>query len=552
VYLQYFGLSEKPFSIAVNPRYLFMSSRHRDALAHLLYGVGAGGGFILLTGEVGTGKTTINRCLLEQLPDDTDVAIILNPTLNARELLATVCDELHVDYNRQDPSLKVLTDALHGYLLQNHQAGRKTVLMIDEAQHLDFDVLEQVRLLTNLETNTQKLLQIILIGQPELAAKLQRPELRQLNQRITARYELRPLNLVETRLYIQHRLQVAGLMSGNELFPDSVVRGVHRYSRGIPRLINVLCERMLLGAYGQNKLRADRGLLREAGREVQGESRVLVYTRKMKAAVGSAALLAVLLLGGTWYVATTAPGENNIPAGPGWGVSEGSSKSPTANTESVAADGSVAAGLSAAPINSPADAMFVRGQGFDTLWSLLSSAPAPVKGCDSAPVDGIYCQRAQQGTWDEIQALRRPALLQLVTEDRMAMSVVVLGLMSDRALLWYPGGNIPVLLSELGRLWTGDYVFLGRLPSGYNRALARGDQSPQVAQVAKWFATLDGQAQALTGEVFSASLQQRVILFQQQHGLEDDGVVGEQTLKALDTELSHRMQVLAMKDFVDE
>lgn len=200
MYHSHFGLSESPFSIAVNPRYLFMSARHRDALAHLLYGVGSGGGFILLTGEVGTGKTTINRALLAQLPDNVDLAIILNPALSAIELLAAVCDEFAIEYPAEGSSLKALTDALHRFLLSNFQRGRKTVLMIDEAQHLDFEVLEQIRLLTNLETDEEKLLQIILIGQPELAAKLARPELRQLNQRITARYNLEPLNAQETEL----------------------------------------------------------------------------------------------------------------------------------------------------------------------------------------------------------------------------------------------------------------------------------------------------------------------------------------------------------------
>src|SRR6056297_3677415 len=275
MYYQYFGLKEAPFSIAVNPRYLFMSARHRDALAHLLYGVGAGGGFILLTGEVGTGKTTINRCLLEQLPQDTDIAIILNPALNALELLASVCDEFGIDYphgSAQDrPTLKMLTDRLHRFLLENHQRGRKTVLLIDEAQHLDFDVLEQIRLLTNLETNSEKLLQIILIGQPELAQMLARPELRQLNQRITARFNLEPLNREETAAYIRHRLQVAGLAPGTEPFPPAVVRGIYRHSRGVPRLINLLCDRLLLGAYGRQATRVSPRLLRGAVREVTGE-----------------------------------------------------------------------------------------------------------------------------------------------------------------------------------------------------------------------------------------------------------------------------------------
>ena len=209
MYQQYFGLAEAPFSIAVNPRYLFMSVRHRDALAHLLYGVGSGGGFILLTGEVGTGKTTLNRCLLEQLPPNTDIAIVLNPALSAVELLATVCDEFQIDYPIGTNSLKVLTDALHQFLLRNHQSDRRTVLMIDEAQHLGFGVLEQIRLLTNLETDEKKLLQIILTGQPELASMLARPELRQLNQRITARFDLTPLDEQETRTYVRHRLPVS-------------------------------------------------------------------------------------------------------------------------------------------------------------------------------------------------------------------------------------------------------------------------------------------------------------------------------------------------------
>ena len=271
MYHQHFGLTDAPFSIAVNPRYLFMSQRHRDALAHLLYGVGGGGGFILLTGEVGTGKTTINRCLLEQLPDTTDLAIILNPALSAVELLATACDELEISYPEGTESLKVLTDALHRYLLDNHEASRRTVLMIDEAQHLDFDVLEQIRLLTNLETNDEKLLQIILIGLPELTEKLARPELRQLNQSITACFNLQPLDKQETSAYIRHRLDIAGLKGGQQLFSDAAVREVHRLTRGIPRMINVLCDRSLLGAYGKKMSQVTPKLVREAAREVFGQ-----------------------------------------------------------------------------------------------------------------------------------------------------------------------------------------------------------------------------------------------------------------------------------------
>jgi len=292
MYHQHFGLNEAPFSIAVNPRYLFMSQRHRDALAHLLYGVSGGGGFILLTGEVGTGKTTVNRCLLEQLPDTTDLAIILNPALSAVELLATACDELKIDYPQGTESLKALTDALHRYLLDNYERGRKTVLMIDEAQHLDFDVLEQIRLLTNLETNDEKLLQIILIGQPELTEKLSRPELRQLNQRITARYNLQPLNLQETTAYIRHRLEVAGLRGGVSLFDSAAVKQIHSLTRGIPRLINVLCDRALLGAYGQQRGRVNKKLIAEAAAEVFGDQ---AGASSAKNAVGKRALLLLMI-----------------------------------------------------------------------------------------------------------------------------------------------------------------------------------------------------------------------------------------------------------------
>jgi general secretion pathway protein A len=210
MYTGFFGLREIPFSIAPNPDYLFMSDRHREALAHLTYGLGETGGFVLLTGEVGTGKTTVSRCLLERLPEDSQAAFILNPTLSAQELLATICDELKIRYRKTGATLKTLTDKIQQKLLKNHELGISTILLIDEAQHLRPEVLEQLRLLTNLETNTQKLLQVILIGQPELQQLLKRQDLRQLAQRITARYHLLPLTRDEVGHYIAHRLKVAG------------------------------------------------------------------------------------------------------------------------------------------------------------------------------------------------------------------------------------------------------------------------------------------------------------------------------------------------------
>ena len=209
MYLNYFGLSDNPFSIAPNPDYLYMSPRHKEALAHLTFGLSESGGFVMLTGEVGTGKTTVSRKLLQQLPDNTQVAMILNPTLSALELLATVCDELGLPYQEEKASLKYFTDLILSKLEENHQQGMNTVLMVDEAQHLLPEVLEQLRLLTNLETNREKLLKVVLIGQPELQQLLKRNELRQLAQRITARYHLLPLTAPEVSAYIAHRLSVA-------------------------------------------------------------------------------------------------------------------------------------------------------------------------------------------------------------------------------------------------------------------------------------------------------------------------------------------------------
>ena len=270
MYKDYFGLKGPPFSIVPDPHYLYMSGGHREALAHLLYGIGNDGGFVLLTGEVGTGKTTICRCLFQQLPDTVDIAFILNPKLNAPELLAAVCDELHIYYDRNAAGIKIFVDAINTYLLDSHAKGHKTVLVIEEAQNLAPDVLEQVRLLTNLETDERKLLQIIMIGQPELRQLLAEPGLKQLAQRITARYHLTPLSKEDVAAYVAHRLRMAGAYT--DLFSRSAIRKLYKFSGGIPRLINVICDRALLGAYIEGRKAVDVPILKKAAREVLGES----------------------------------------------------------------------------------------------------------------------------------------------------------------------------------------------------------------------------------------------------------------------------------------
>jgi general secretion pathway protein A len=271
MYTEYFGLTEKPFSIAPDPHFLYLSDLHREAIAHLLYGFRTDGCLALLTGEVGTGKTTISRFLINQVPESTDVALIFNPKLSIVELLATICEELRIEGLERHDSVKYYSDLLSRHLLESHARGRNTVLIIDEAQGLSPDLLEQLRLLTNLETEKEKLLRIILLGQPELRAMLNRPEFSQINQRITSRYHLAPLTRRDVFAYVNHRISVAG-GGRSRLFSEKALQRIHSLSRGIPRLINLLCDRSLLGAYAEGKDLVEADVVKKAGREVFGAS----------------------------------------------------------------------------------------------------------------------------------------------------------------------------------------------------------------------------------------------------------------------------------------
>ncbi|MBA6327132.1 AAA family ATPase [Colwellia sp. MB02u-6] len=301
MYTSYFGLEEKPFSIAPNPDYLFMSDRHREALNHLTYGLGDTGGFVLLTGEVGTGKTTLSRHLMANLPENTQAAFILNPTLSSQELLATLCDELNIRYRKTGATLKTLTDKIQQKLLKNHSDDINTLLIIDEAQHLQPEVLEQLRLLTNLETNTKKLLQVILIGQPELQQLLQRRDLRQLAQRITARYHLLPLNRQEVEQYLKHRLSVAKCF--RNIFDKSAVSAIHKICNGIPRLMNLLAERSLINAYNTNNAVVNRKIVLQAAHDALGDEFQVKPWWQHSSAKASALVtaLGLVLALGVWW-----------------------------------------------------------------------------------------------------------------------------------------------------------------------------------------------------------------------------------------------------------
>jgi len=516
MYHTFFGLNEPAFSIAVNPRYLYMSQQHKEALAHLLYGV-AGGGFVMLTGEVGTGKTTIIRCLLEQMPENTDIAIVMNPMSNVPELLTTICDELGASYVKDDTSVKDLTDALHTFLLRNHTRGRNTVLLIDEAQLLSTQALEQVRLLTNLETTTQKLLHIILVGQPELKTLLSKPELRQLAQRITARFHLTPLTLAETQAYIRHRLKIGGLPEGRNPFPYAIIKRIHAFTGGIPRLINVICERCLIGAYGSNKMRVDNAIFNAARKEVVGgleQSQADKRTLYLKWVLG---IFGIGLLSSMVYITQS----NHLP-GKHLAVSSQQSSSSSNSTSSTAS-------------SAPSIALRNYHDAEDILFSYLGVPLAQeTRPCGRNFKTSQQCAKVLLHTWTDVSELNRPLVLIMSTPEKFSTYLVLIGLNGENALvLNEQQEKIVMPLTKLGRDWTGEAVYLWKRPPAFTETLLLGDSSPTIAWVAQQFAKLDKQKDPLSDDLFSIALQERIKIFQRSKAIPVDGNINEQTLLKL-------------------
>lgn len=529
MYHEFFGLKEPAFSIAVNPRYLFMSDQHREALAHLLYGI-QNGGFVMLTGEVGTGKTTIIRCLLEQLPDNTDIAIILNPTANAPELLCTICDELGVSYISDDLSVKNLTDALNDFLLENHRKGRKTVLLIDEAQLLKVPVLEQIRLLTNLETTTEKLLQIMLVGQPELKKLLARPALRQLSQRITARFHLEALTLEETKAYIHHRLKIAGLPDHQRPFTDAIIKKIHAFSGGIPRLINVLSERLLLGAYAQNQHHIDKHIFAAATKEVAGtatqqEEKVAAVRTSWHALLVGVVMLAMATL---WFLLPD--DTSSVSATPVADLA--SSSVASVSSETVSSVAAVAKESELFPVQALATRDLIAAQ--RQLLEYLALTPAnPANPCLAAGAVNYACEKVRLNSWDELKDVNRPGLMTLATPDKKWVYLTLIGLSENYLLVLDQGSEKILPWREVAPLWTGDFFYLWSRPQGFEKSLQMGDKSELVTWIAEQFAQLDQQPAPLTRQFFTEKLKKRVELFQRTQNILPDGVIGAQTLRRL-------------------
>jgi general secretion pathway protein A len=535
MYLSFFGLSEKPFSITPDPRYLYLSERHAEALAHLLYGINESGGFIQLTGEVGTGKTTVVRTLLSRVPHHADVAVILNPRVTPVEFLLTICEELGVSIAETDrASVKQMVDALNRRLLSAHAEGRRIIVLVDEAQNLSIEVLEQVRLLTNLETPTQKLLQIILIGQPELRELLDRTELRQLAQRITGRYHLNPLSREETLGYVRHRLRVAG--ATDEIFTPGALRELHRVSAGVPRVINVACDRALLGAYTQDVRKITPALVRRAAGEVYGRHFAPRWMAWVAGSIGLLALLGFVAAG--WQMLY----RQNSPLNKAGSASISAASVPAAAAPPASAAPAKPAPPKLVPVNvllAGSEADTTDAAAFRRLLSLWGKAMSDDKDpCGQAAKSGLACLE-QRGSWAQVRALNRPAVLTLFDNLGQRHRVVLSSLEDETATLDLGERREKVSIDDLSRDWFGEFTVVWKPKTSRTRQLSVGMQGDEVRWLRRSLNALGGgSSDPEHGDVYDQELAIAVQNFQREHRLNVDGIAGVQTQVVLDTALA--------------
>ena len=537
MYNQYFHFSELPFSIAPDPHFIYMSARHQEGLAHLLYGIKFGGGFVALTGEVGTGKTTLCHCLLQQLPKNIDVALILNSKLNAIELLATICDELGIIYDKNQHSLKNLIDLLNQHLLTAHANGRGTVLLIDEAQNLSMEVLEQIRLLTNLETSKTKLLQIILVGQPELKELLKRQDLRQLNQRITARYHLLPLSLDETRAYIRHRLIVSN--GRPEIFKESAVRKIYKLSSGIPRVINILCDRALLGAYSSNTYVITPAIVNGAANETLAFS-----DKKFPYLTASLGLLimgciatgiyflkywpkasnqAVVNLATTYPVIQTKPEAVSQTRQP--------DQKKTLPIEKINTVAVTKTKTFHDWINNPDYSLNSALIGALKIWG----KPIPQSNqvdCHYVETTGLRCVLGK-ANWKDMLAIKRPAILEFLLTGGEKRHALLTGFGQNQTMVHFKD-NMIFPVEDVLKYWNGYYLMLGPAPIPDVKLIIPHQTSDNVLWLRHLLNGIDGKIEAVAQPRFyDDNLVARVISFQHQHQLPEDGKVGDKTMTHL-------------------
>lgn len=534
MYLRYFGLNEAPFSITPDPAFVFLSPRHRDALAHLMYGIGKGGsgGFVQLTGEVGTGKTTLCRCLLEQIPEGTRIALLLNPLVTPRELLAAVSEELGIDVRESIDSTRLLVDGLNRYLLAAHDRGERVVVVIDEAQNLSPEALEQVRLLTNLETSKEKLLQIVLLGQPELRELLQRRTLRQLAQRITARYHLSPLGPKDTHLYVRHRMQIAGAQRNP--FRRSAMNALYQRSQGIPRLINIIADRSLIAAFAKERADVTAAMVHEAANEVQLGERQVKRVR-WPLLLGAAAATAVAVLAVATFSDFRFPTEAA-------NMQTDDVSLPLAN-EPELQTALVLPAITDPPVDSRETEIIaaldkdwlvnhqqVVWQGLAELWRQPGAEFAIQAACNRGNSLGYACLR-DQGNWSKINRLGFPVVL--VLQEETPSYLLLQGIDADRLLVGTTENLITVSKESVESLWLGTYLVAWPQAAGWPPFIARGDTGPAVAILMEMATRADVPYHG--AQVFDDAFELWLKNFQIRNGLEADGIVGRNTLLHLMT-----------------
>jgi len=516
MYKDYFGFIELPFSIVPSARYLYLSSRHREAMGHLQAGLGDGGGFAMLTGEVGTGKTTVSKAMLSSLNDNVKAGLILNPTFSESDLLEAICDEFEIEYPQQ-ASLKQLTKAIYQYLMDNHSKGVQTLLLIDEAQHLSAQVLEQLRLLTNLETDSQKLLKVLLVGQPELQMKLQTPELRQLAQRITGRYHLLPLTENEVKEYIDFRLQIAG--SPAAYFSAKAVKVISRYTQGVPRLINLVCDKALLYAYYSGEKQVSSTQAEKACQDVMSfqapATQAVVKPSPSKGKPYALTLLVSLAVSGAIYLGSDTISQFSRSFMP-----------PMPKAVAVSGKQNVENDLVLTEFLQQSSSRLDAMQALYSLWGVKASVVNADCLSDSRPF------QCEQGVSDYNSVLKegRPVVLELAGEDKPAYAVLYSG-NENHAELINKQSRIRVPAEWLKEVWNGRYQTLWY--SEINSTLKSNSRGHQVKVLDELLAKALSEEPTLT-TLFDETLETRVKAFQAWQGLDADGVVGRKTLQVLD------------------
>lgn len=512
MYQAFYGLHEAPFTIAPNPKYLFLSQQHQQAVTHLQYCLKEGGGFVLLTGEVGTGKTTLARSLLSQLDESTDIASILNPSLSEIELLATLCDALRIDY-ASEPSLKQLTDVLSQFLLDNHQRGRNTLLVIDEAQHLRSEVLEQLRLLTNLETDHKKLLQVILIGQPELQQQLKQNHLRQLAQRITARYHLLPLDSKDVSAYIVHRLSIAG--RDGALFSKAACNRIHQLSGGIARIINLICDKALLQAYGQQLTQISPKTINEVAHDILA---INMPTNSRTAPTWvMPAMVSVITLGlGYGITAWTLNQSQGAHTLAPIEVNESSAQASLDNSPQLSA-------LLATATNESVAFSALMGA-----WKTTHGAGD--NGCIQAANYGLRCFKGSG--WQALLEYNHPAVVVLKDNGKLYYGVVLNAQDENAIKIQLNTSQLNVTKSWLLERLSGEFTLLWQPNFQYNKALNIGQQGAGVKVLTGLLNQLYAPS-SHSGDVFDQALRDKVKRFQHENQLTVDGIAGEKTLLKL-------------------